>query len=395
MSAAGDILFRGSRRLEIWALVSAVIGVVGLVIGAFVDLERFFISYLVAYSYVLSIALGALVFLMICHAMRAGWPTLLRRLTEAIAGALPILAVLFIPLLFGLGRLYPWLHLEAIHGEHERALVEKKVAYLNGPFFIARACLYFVVWIGTWLLLTRLSRAQDRDPALPAASRMHALSAALLPPVALALSFASFDWLMSLMPTWYSTMFPVYWFAGGFVAALALLTVLTAAADSTGTIRGINPSHYYALGRLLLAFVIFWAYVGFFQLLLQWIANEPEEATFYIPRAHGGFGVESAVLAIAQFVVPFFALLLYELKRRRKPLATVAVLILVAHYVDAHWLVVPSIHPARAPIHVLDLAALLAVAGVTVAFAAWRTRGVALVPLHDPALARALRYDSA
>lgn len=395
MSAAGDILFRGGKRLQRAAAGCAVVGVIGLAIGALLDLDRFFISYLTAYAFAVSVALGALVFLMICHAMRAEWPTLIRRLTESIAGALPILAVLFIPLLFGLGRLYPWLHPETIESEVERELVEKKLAYLHGPFFVLRTIVYFAIWIGTWLLLSRLSRAQDRDPALPARSRMHALSAALLPLVALALSFAGFDWLMSLMPTWYSTMFPVYWFAGGFLASLALLTVLTAAADRTGTIRGINPSHYYALGRLLLAFVIFWAYVAFFQFMLQWLANIPEEVKFYIPRAHGGFAVESAVLTIVKFVVPFLALLPYGIKRRREQLTAVAVWILVACYIDVHWLVVPSIHPAKAPVHILDLVALLAVGGVTVLFAVWRARGHALVPLHDPALPRALRYDSA
>lgn len=387
--------FEGGSEIQRIAAILAVIGALGLAVGAAFDLDRFFLSYLAAYTYVTTVALGALVFLMIGHAMRAGWPTLLRRLTEAITASIPILAVLFIPLLFGLRRLYPWLRIDTIEGEADRELVRAKIAYLEPTGFALRALLYLAIFTGVASLLRRWSQSADAASGARARDRMYVLSAALLPVVALALSFASFDWLMSLLPAWVSTIFPVYVFAGGFVSAIALLTLLTAASDASGAISGIKPSHYYALGRLLLAFTIFWAYVAYFQLMLQWIGNRPDEAPFYLARARGGYLVESIVLVACQFVLPFFLLLPYGIKRRRAPLARVAALILAAHYVDAHWLVLPSASPRVTPIHPLDLAALLALGGVATVFAVRRARGIALVPTHDPALPRALRYDSA
>jgi hypothetical protein len=212
--------------------------------------------------------------------------------------------------------------------------------------------------------------------------------------VGLALSFAAFDWVMTLVPEWYSTMFPVRYFAGGFLGALAGLTVLTAAADRAGLVPGINDSHYYALGRLLLAFVIFWAYTEFFQLMLMWIADKPEEVTFYLARAKGGWLVLSVIVALAQFVIPFFLLLSYDLKRRRGPLTAVAVWLLVAHYLDVHWLVMPSAAPRGAPYHWIDLGALLAVGGAAVVYGVLRAGGERLYPAHDPALPEAIRYES-
>ena len=394
MTAAADTVSRAGRRVARAGALCAAVGVVGLVIGATLDLDRFFLAYLVAHFYVLSIALGALVLLMISHAMRAGWPTLFRRLIEAMVASLPVLALLFVPLLFGLTRLYPWLRLDTILDPHVRHLVELKASYLDRRWFILRAALFFASWIGTGELLRRASLAADSHPDHPGRRRMYVASAVLLPVVALTLSFASFDWLMSLTPAWYSTMFPVYCFAGGFLGAIAVLTVLTAAADRAGAIPGINPSHYYAFGRLLLAFVIFWAYVAFFQFLLVWMADKPEEAVYYIPRIHGPWHRATVILAVTQFVVPFFALLGYWIKRRRGPLSIVAGYLVVIHYLDVHWLVLPSVSPGPDAWILLDLAAVLALSGITVAFAAARVSGAPLHPLHDPALREALRYDS-
>jgi hypothetical protein len=393
VSAAAAPFQRG-RRLVRAAAGLAGAGVVLLVLGALLDPGQLFPAYLAAYAYVVSVALGALVFLMIIHAMGAGWPTLIRRLIEAIVATLPILAALFVPLLFGLRTLYPWLRPETIADPRERELVALKAPYLNPGGFVVRAAVFWAVWllVGHWL--RRWSEAQDADPAFAARRRLYALSGILLPLVALCLSFASFDWLMSLTPAWSSTMYPVYFFAGGFLGALALLTVLTAAADRAGLLPGVNPSHYYALGRLLLAFVIFWAYIAFFQLMLIWMANRPDEVTYYLPRAHGAWWAMSVILVVTQFGLPFFLLLNYDLKRRRGPLAVVAAWILAAHYLDAHWLVMPTLRPAGSPLRLVDLGALLAVGGVTVGFGVLRLRGRALVPFHDPALPRALRYDS-
>ena len=393
MSAVAPV-FRGGRRLIAGSLGLALLGALLLVAGAIVDRRRFFFSYLAAYAYAVSVAVGALLFLMTCNAMRAGWPVAVRRLIEVIVGALPLLAVLFAPLLFGLDILYPWLDPASIPDEHARELVRHKAPYLNLPFFLIRTAVYFAIWIGVAALLRRWSLRQDDDPARGAGDRPQALSAGALPLAGLALSFAAFDWLMSLDQTWVSTMFPVYYFAGGFVSAIALLTVLTYAADRAGLLPGINESHYYALGRLLFAFTIFWGYAAYFQLMLIWLANLPGEVQFYTRRSRGPWEAVSAALAFAQLVIPFFVLLSYRVKRNPALLAAVGAWILAAHYIDLHWLVVPEHAPRGFPYHWIDLGALLAIGGASAAFAALRLRGRRLVPINDPELPRALRYES-
>ncbi len=243
-------------------------------------------------------------------------------------------------------------------------------------------------------LLRRWSLAKDDDPEAEVEHKLHRLSAAALPAVALATSFAAFDWLMSLTPLWFSTMYPVYFFAGGFVAALALLAIVTYLARESGLLPAINESHFYALGRLLLAFTIFWAYAAFFQFMLIWIGNRPDEVHYYLLRVHGRWRVMTAILVVAQFLVPFCLLLNYRLKRHGRALAIVAGWILLAHYVDVHWLIAPALRADRFPLHWLDLAALLAVGGSSVSVALLSLRGRYLVPIHDPKLPEALRYQS-
>ncbi|WP_437292467.1 hypothetical protein [Sorangium sp. So ce426] len=388
-------IFRGGRAIVSRSLGLALLGALLLVVGAFVDRERLFYAYLAAYAFAVTTAVGALLFLMICHAMAATWPVAVRRLAEAIVGTLPLLCALFVPLLFGLGALYgEWLRPESIPDEHVRSIVLHKTPYLNLPFFLVRTGIYFTVWLVFGALLRRGSIQGDATPALADSRRLRVISVAGLPPVALTLSFAAFDWLMSLAPTWVSTMFPVYVFAGGFVASIALLTVLAFAAERAGLLPGLNASHYYALGRLLLAFTIFWAYAAFFQLLLIWIANRPEEVEFYVLRSHGPWAVVSLILVLTRFVIPFLILLNYRIKRRPAWLSAVAAWIFVAHYLDMHWLVAPEAPGARAPFHWLDAAALLAVVGSCVAFTVLRVRGKPLVPVNDPALPAAFRYES-
>lgn len=388
-----NVIFRGGARLLRVALGLAAVGALGLGLGAFVDRARLFHAYLAAYAWAVSIAGGALIFLMIGHAMGAGWPVLVRRLTETIVASWPMLALLFIPVLLGVHALYPWARSEVPGDEITRGLVHAKRSYLNVPFFVIRSAVYLAVCSAVGALLRRWSLERDVNPTADVEGRMRALSAGALPAVALAFSFASFDWLMSLTPTWFSTMYPVYWFSGGFVAALALLVVLTFSAQQEGLLPEVSLSHYYALGRMLLAFVIFWAYAAYFQFFLIWIANRPDEVTFFVDRIHGPWRAISVALVVAQFVVPFFALLSYRSKHRPRLLAAVAAWILAAHYLDVHWLVMPSVRPSD-PYHWLDLAALLAVGGACAAFSITRLRGRAILPIHDPALPRAVRYES-
>jgi hypothetical protein len=307
---------------------------------------------------------------------------------------LPLCVLLFVPIVVGFDRLYPWSHPEAIVDPHARALVLHKLPYLNLPFWIIRAIVYFAVWSVTAGLLWRWSVLGDTeiDPRLP--SRMRAMSSALLPAVALTLTFAAIDWVMSLTPTWISTMYGIYVWSGGFIAAISLVTALAYAAERSGALPWISSSHYHALGRLMLAFTIFWAYAGFFQYMLIWIGNLPIDVPFYVARTRGPWTNVSIFLALGQFVFPFLVLLFWRIKRNGRQLAIMAVWLVFIHYIDAHWLVVPSLRPTGWTYRAVDLAALLFVGGAATYVAAYLLRKRSILPLNDPAVALGLRYES-
>jgi hypothetical protein len=391
--ASAQVFAGGSAVIRI-GLAAWAIGTALLSVGAVLDREQLFFSYLIAYAYAVSIAVGALIFLMVCHAMRAGWPVAVRRLTEAVVAVFPVLAVLFVPLGFGLGTLYPWLHPDRYSNPVERDLIVHKLAYLNIPGFLFRTAVFFVIWGVTSSLLRRWSFMKDDDRNAAVETRLYTLSAVALPAVALAVSFAAFDWLMSLTPIWFSTMYPIYFFAGGFVAALALVTLLTFVARERLLLPHVSTSHYYALGRLLLAFTIFWGYAAFFQFMLIWMANKPDEVVYYLARIRGGWRTMTVVVVLGQFVVPFCFLLSYRLKREGRWLAGIAAWILVAHYFDVHWLVAPTARPDRFPLHWLDLASLMCVGGLCTTAGLLSLRGRRLIPIHDPRLADAIAYQS-
>jgi len=390
------LVFDG-RKLFLGSAIVALVGWLAVAIGWAIATVDTYVGYLTAFAFVTSIALGGLIFLMITYVVRARWNVVVRRLNEAITSVFPVLAVLFVPLAFGLDHLYVWVSGTGLSSEAAE-LLEHKRPYLNVPFFIGRTALYFAVWIVVAFLLRHWSLARDREAptgAAPEYDRERTLSSALLPIVALALTFAAFDWLMSLQPLWYSTIFGVYYFAGGFVASLGLLTVLAFAARRS--IPGepwIRPPHFHALGRLMLGFTVLWAYIAFFQVLLIQIANKPEEVEFYVERTRHGWGAGAALLFFGRFVLPFFVLLLRSIKFDGKLMAIVGGWIVVLHYVDVFWLVAPS-HATHGPIpNVWDLAALAAVGGTTVAFGAFLLRGKAMVPVNDPALLQSIEYRS-
>ena len=304
----------------------------------------------------------------------------------------PLLCALFLPIGLQANRIYPWLH--RLADPADQHVVELRAHYLNYGAFVGRTIGYFAVWILVSSLLVHWSVAEDGDPRRNRTRWLQALSAGFLPAVALTLSFASFDWLMSLQAPWFSSIYPIYYFAGGFVGDLALLSFLTWAVDRAGLIQGITASHYYALGRLLLGFVVFWAYAAFFQLLLIWIANKPAEVSFYLARLRGGWRAMSVTLAVTHFLVPFVVLLSYDIKRRRGRLAVVALWILCAHCLDVHWLVMPAGFPSGPIFAWVDPCALFAVVGATSAYGVAIFRARNAVPINDPGLTRAIRYDS-
>jgi hypothetical protein len=384
----------GRGGLLTGALVVAAAGWIGLGVGFAVDAERTFFAYLCAFFFALTIALGALCLVMIAHTAGARWFVVVRRLAETVMGSLPAFLVLFVPLLFGLEELYPWVPPLDGLGEHVQESVREKQAYLNVPFFVGRAVLYLVSWAALAAWLGRWSIRQDRAPERAPPLRAVRVSGAGLMIFGFTLTFASFDWVMSLDPSWFSTVFGAYVFAGGMVGGLGLMLVLTWAAARGGALHdAVSASHVHALGRLLLTFVVFWAYMAYSQGFLIWIANLPHEVPWYLARWEGGWMWVLLLLVFGHFALPFAVLLSRRLKRSAPAMAVVGGLLLAMHYVDVFWLVLPVLHREDA-LHWMDLPALAAVVGSAAAFSAWRLGGQPLVPRHDPRLAQALEYES-
>jgi len=389
-------VFLGGGKLIAGGLVAFLLGGIVLSVGAAYDVRGALVAYLSAYAWLVSLTLGALIFLMIVNAMNATWPVAVRRILEALTGLLPLAALGFVPIALGVVTIYPWANPSAEHDRALREVVHHNRAYLDPTAFVLRGIGYFIVWLALAYFLRQWSLRGDRLPAEAAKKdRLRALSSAGLPAVGLTLTFAGIDWLMSLSPTWYSSMFGVYWFAGGFLCAIALVMLFTWGAQRSGMMPRVGRSHYHALGRMMLAFTIFWAYIAYFQFFLIWIANKPHEVGFFVARAKGIWGFLSLALGLGRFVLPFFALLSYRIKQRPATLAPVAVWIVVTHWLDMLWLVVPALRSEGPIIHALDVAAIVCVGGAALAFGVFRIRGQSIVPKNDPALEAAYRYESA
>ena len=386
--------YQGGRRLAGLAAALAALGLgLTFVGGIAFDARRALFSYLVAFVYWLGLALGTLILLGSLHAASARWPVVLRRFLETVPLTVPLFAVLFVPIALGMPLLFPWADPHALRGELAR-LVEQKAAYLNPSGFLVRAAVYFLVWIVVAHLLRGWSVRQDTVGGITLTRWQRRLGAGSLPFLALTFSFASFDWMMSLDPRFYSTIFGLYWFAGSFMGAFAIAIIAATATRDDPTAFGhhMNLEHFHSLGKFLLAFLAFWAYVAFSQFMLIWIADIPEEVPWYILRIEGGWRFVGPFLALFHFFVPFFLLLSRDLKRSPRALSWVAAWLLFVHWVDVYWLVMPHLHADGPRPWIFDLTAFVGVGAAAVAFTVLRMRGAATVPVRDPHLEDSLRY---
>jgi hypothetical protein len=386
--------FSGGRRLLVISSAVGAVGLVATLVGFFAAPRATLFSYLFAFTYWLGLGVGALMVLAGFHASKARWPVVLRRALEAMAlGCVP-LALLFLPVVAGMRRLFIWVEPPEALGERALELIRHKAAYLAPGAFIVRATVYFALWIAVALLLWGWSRRQDESGDVRLTQRQRALAAGSLPFVGLALSFASLDWVLSLDPLSSSTIFGFYFLSGGLLGALALLALVAASAggqDLPGAL--LSPAHHASLGKLLLAAVAFWAYIAFCQYLLIWIANLPNEVPFIYWRTKPGWRGVALFLFFGQFLVPFFALLSKRLKQRPKLQGALAAWLLFAHAADTYWLVMPALHPDRPWWRWTDFTAFAGVGAALVAFCTWALRGGYAVPIRDPYLRHSLRYD--
>ncbi len=390
-----------------WARLPLIAGLVGVVftalsivlaMGSKESTKQFFHSWLVAVVFFLCIGLGCLFFVLIHHATKAGWGVVVRRLAENLACTVPVLAVLFVPVVaLGMYDLFHWTHADAV--AHDR-LLQVKEPWLNETGFWIRTVIYFAVWSGLALYFRNASRRQDDSGDEALSRRMARFSPVAVALFAVTLTFAGFDWLMSLEPHWYSTMFGVYFFAGTVVSAFAALTVLTLAFERSGHFRGVvTGEHFHDLGKLLFAFTVFWAYIAFSQFFLIWYANIPEETNWFLSRLHGTADNPAAwrpatlLLAIGHFAVPFFFLMPRTIKRNRSLLLIGALWMLAMHLWDVFWLVMPNLH-REMTFSLLDLTSLLGVGGVFLATAGWLLGRGSLVPSRDPRLVESLAFEN-
>lgn len=371
-----------------WAAL-AIAGALLFAAGLAGNPSRAWIAYLTAYVAVLTVALGALCMIMAAHLTDAVWFVVLRRSAEAVSDALPLLAVLAIPLGFGLQHLYPWTHPDALDAS-VRELVERKLAYLNAPFFLVRAVVCLVCWSAFAVVFRRWSQGQDAGDRMNPPFRALSAAGAIL--VGITMTVAAIDWIMSLTPEWSSTIFGVQLWAGAMVSALALVAAWSLP-DREATTAVVRPVHANALASLLQAFVIFWIYVGFCQLLVIWIGNEPREIVWYVPRLQGRWALLGIILIVGHFLVPFLLLLQRSVKYSRPRLAKLGIWLLVMHYADVFWVIGPQAHGELLGPHWLDAAALAFVIGITGTFATWRWQRSPAVPLNDPALPLSIAYE--
>lgn len=377
-------------------------GAAALAIGCALGLARqdgmrlFFRAYLTSYCYVVGMVLGSLLLVLLLHVSRAGWGVVVRRLAELLAAHVPLMLVLFLPivlpLLWGSSSLYEWADRQAV--EHDE-LLQHKAPYLNPAFFAIRAVLYFVVW---WLVakyFVEKSAEQDAcgDPRLTV--RMERASGPAILLLGLTVTFASFDWLMSLDPRWTSTIYGVYYYSGAVVGAVALWIVAAMGLQATGRLKDvITVEHYHDLGKLLFASVVFWGYIAFSQYLLIWYANIPEETVWYRDRQTGPWLYVSLALVVGHLVIPFFGLLSREAKRNKAILGFWAAWLLVFHWIDVSWLAMPNLKREGFPWGPIEICLTASLACFYLASVLRQAVDRPLVPVRDPRLAESLAFEN-
>jgi hypothetical protein len=375
------------RRLQRNAFPVGVVALAFSLLGAVFDPTQFLRSYLVAFVFWVGTALGCMALLMIHYVTGGRWGAMIRRQLEAGVRTLPLMALAFLPIAFGTGWIYEWAQPE--HVAHD-PLLQHKALYLNVPFFLARAIFYFVAWILMARFLTRWSVEQDDTTDAAPGEKLHLLSRGGLLLLGLTMTFASIDWMMSLEPHWFSTIYGVIFMVGGALSAFAFVIPVTASLATRGPLEGVlERDDFHDLGKLTFAFVMLWAYVNFSQFLIIWSANLPEEIPWYLKRFQGGWQVVALGLVAVHFVLPFVLLLARDVKRNARRVATVAMVLFAVRYVDVFWMLVPAFHPEGIHWSWLDVTTVVGLGGVWIAMFVRNLDGRALIPVHDPAFEEA------
>ena len=386
-----------SRRSR--ALIVGVVGLALCALGFVVNRDQFFRSWLIAYLLFLGIALGSMALMMIQHLSGGTWGVF-RRIFEASSRTIPFMFVLFLPVILGMTTLYVWTHPEHVQADE---ILRHKSVYLNSPFFIGRAVLYFAIWSGLSIVLNRLSARQDTGE-VSVNRTIQRLSGLGIVLYALTVTAAGIDWIMSINPHWYSTLFGFLMMGGQGLAALAFTIVVATMLWKTEPLHSLlKPSHFHDLGKLMFAFVMLWAYFNFSQFLLTYAANLIEELPYFIARMNHGWQYLAIFLILFHFFVPFFLLLSRDNKRASSRLVMIAAWIIFVRYVDIYMLVSPEFgaegnlhmlageHESHFFVHWLDLAAPLAIGGLWIWMFCTQLLQRPMLAFRDPYLRESLQ----
>jgi len=384
-----SIVNNQADRVKIICAGVGVLGLAGCIGGWMFAPADFFVAYLFGHEFFLGLSLGALGLLMIHHLTGGYWGYSVRRFFESAVGTLPLLAVLFVPIFFGLPYLYPWKS-PSIVAEDE--ILRSRVNYLNTPGYIIRSAVVFTIWIVMAYFLLKWSKEQETAASVEPTRKMRTLSGPGLVIYPVTMTFAALDWLMSLEKDWYSTMFAVMICIGQMLSALAfvilLLSVVRLSRQFAPIISTVETLH--KIGNLLLAFTMLWAYLEFGQLLITWSGNLPNEISWYLNRVADGWRWVCVFLFVFNFFIPFFLLLMRPVKRRIQILASVAGCILMAHIVDVWWTIAPSLHPGHFYFTWWTIVTLVGIGGIWSAAFLWNLQRRPAVPVNDPRFAVAI-----
>ena len=378
------------RRFQRIAAIFGIIGVIALLIGFFTTTpQQFLRSYLVGFLFWNGMALGCFGLVMIQYMTGGAWGMVIRRALEAGTRTWMLCALLVLPILFGVHQLYSWAQPAAIHDQ----VIQNKAFYLNVPFFLIRAVLYYVIWGTIITLLNRWSLEQDRTGDILMAKKLETLSGAGIVIYAFTMTFAATDWIMSLTPHWYSTIYGLLLCVGQTLSAMALIVAtLVFLAQFKPLSAIITKRHLHDLGKLLLALTMLWAYLSFSQLILIWSGNLPEEITWYIDRLNGGWQYVGAILLLFHFGFPFLMLLSQALKKNPKTIQRIAIFIIVIRIIDVFWLVEPNFSGSHFQIHWLDVVAPIGIGGLWLAYFFHNLMERPIIPLNAPDLEKALNH---
>jgi hypothetical protein len=377
-------------RPQTIALAVGAAGAALCVAGWLASPDQFFRSYLMAYVFWVGLAIGCLPLMMLHHLTGGAWGLVIRRPLEAGTRTLPLMLLLFVPVVLGMHTLYAWARPEAVAADE---VLQHKAPYLNAGFWLIRTVIYFAVWIGLSYRLSGWSREQDRTGDVRLARKMQMLSGPGIVFYFLAITFAALDWVMSLDAHWVSTIFGPLLAVGQVLNAFAFVIVLVALLSRYEPLAdAVRPDVFQDLGKLLLAFVMVWAYFSFSQYLIIWAGNLPEEIHWYLEHSKGGWMAMGLAIIVFHFFVPFFLLLSRDLKRSAGVLSLVAGGIIVMRLVEIFWTVTPLFHPEHVTVHWLDLAAVAAVGGFWMWTFLGQLKSQPLLPVHDPYMQEALGH---